>query len=106
MLTGRQPRRRQDVVWVYPLLEDAMAEVLFQDVETYISLRQNIFAQFITTRLMIDLCLVAERRMRSRVVNWWWEKYRMDLEGMQTTALEVKQVEGEEETDRMDTEKY
>ena len=33
-LTGRQPRRGRDGVWVYPLLEDAMEEVGLKEVNT------------------------------------------------------------------------
>ena len=33
-LMGRQPWRGRDGVWVYPPLEDAMAEAGLQDVET------------------------------------------------------------------------
>ena len=40
-LMGRQLWRGQDGVWVYLPLEDAMAEDGFQEVDTYIYLRQN-----------------------------------------------------------------
>ena len=40
-LKGRQPQRRKDGVWVYPPLEDAMAEAGLQEVEAYIYCRQN-----------------------------------------------------------------
>ena len=33
-LTGRQPQRGRNGVWVCPLLEDAMAEAEFQEVDT------------------------------------------------------------------------
>ena len=36
-LTGSKPQRGRDGVWVYPPLEDAMAEAVFQEVETYVS---------------------------------------------------------------------
>ena len=38
-LTGRQPRQGSDGMWIYPFLEDAMAEAVLQEVETYISHR-------------------------------------------------------------------
>ena len=40
-LMGRQPRRVRDGVWIYPPLEDAMAEAEMYEVETYISRHQN-----------------------------------------------------------------
>ena len=36
-LKGRQSCRELDGWWVYPLLEDAMAEAGLQEVETYVS---------------------------------------------------------------------
>ena len=49
-LTGRQPRRGRYGKWKYPLLEDTMAETRLQEVETYISRRQNTVAQFTSKR--------------------------------------------------------
>ena len=43
-LKGRQPRRVQDCGWVYPSLEDVMAEAGFQEVDTYVSCLQNTVA--------------------------------------------------------------
>ena len=40
-------------MWTSLLLEDAMAEAALQEVETYVSCRQNTVAQFIATRLII-----------------------------------------------------
>ena len=57
-LTGRQPWRVRDELWLYPLLEYAMAEAGFQEVETYVSCHQNTVAHFIATRPIMDLCLV------------------------------------------------
>ena len=53
-------------------MEDVMAEAGFQEVETYVSCRQNMFAQFIATSPIIDLFLVVERRTVSRVAKRWW----------------------------------
>ena len=59
-LTGRQPWRGRDGVWIYPPLEDAMAEAGLQEVDTYVSRCQNTVAQFIATRPIRNLCLAAE----------------------------------------------
>ena len=45
-LTGWQPQKRQDGVWIYPPLEDVMSEAGLQGVETYVSGRQNTVAQY------------------------------------------------------------
>ena len=93
-LTGRQPRRVWDSVWVYPLLEYAMAGVGLLEVETYVSRRQNSVAQFIAARTIRDLCLEAERRLGSRLSKRWWEKDGLELEGIQTVYQEVERKEG------------
>ena len=56
-ITGKQPRQVRDGVWLYPLLEDAMAEAGLQEVETYVSRLQNTVTQFIATRPIMNLCL-------------------------------------------------
>ena len=61
-LTGRQPQRGRDGGWVYPPLEEAMAEEGLQEVEIYVSRRQNTAAQFIATRPIMYLFLAAARR--------------------------------------------
>ena len=71
-LVGGQPQRGRESVWVYPPLESAMAEAGLQEVETYVSRRQNIVAQFVAARTIMKLFLVVERSSGSRVTNWWW----------------------------------
>ena len=66
-LTGRQPWRGKDGVWVYPLPKDATEEAGFQEVETYVSLLHNTSAQFIAARTSMDLFLAEDQRPGSRV---------------------------------------
>ena len=80
-----------------------MAEAGLQEVETYVSRRQNTVAQYIATRLIMDLCLAAKRRPGPRVAMWWWKQEGMDLEGMRTVAREAERTDGEKETDSTDT---
>ena len=40
-LTGRQPIRQADVNWYYPALATTMEEAGLEEVETYVTLRQN-----------------------------------------------------------------
>ena len=56
---------------IYPLMEDEMTEAVVQEVETYVSRLQNTVAQCITTRPIMDLCMVAERRQGPRISNQW-----------------------------------
>ena len=74
-----------------------MEELGLQEVETYISHRQNTVLQYIATGPIMDLCLAAERRPGSRVAKRWWEQEGLDLDGMQMEAREVEQEEGGEE---------
>ena len=85
-LTGRQPWRVRVGRWVYPLLTEAMYKVELQEVETYISRHQNIVSQFNATRPIMDLCLVAERRLGSQVSKRWWEQEVLEWEGMWTAV--------------------
>ena len=36
-LTGRQPWRGRNGIWVYPPLEEAMVELVLQEVDIYVS---------------------------------------------------------------------
>ena len=81
-----------------------MVEEGFKEVETYVSRHQNIVAQFIVTRPIMDLCMTAKRRLGSRVKNIWWEKYLLDVEGMGSADWEAEWKEGEEDMDWKDTE--
>ena len=81
-------------MWVYPPLEDVMAEAGLQEVDAYVYRRQNTVAQFIATRPIMDLCLAVEHRTGSRVAKQWWEQDSLDLEGMRTEAWGAEWAEG------------
>ena len=102
-MTGRQPQKGRDGGWVYPPLEDAIAEEGLHEVEAYVSRRQNTVEQYISTMPIMDLCLAAKRRPGTRVEMWWWEQKGLDLEGMWTAAREAEGTEGEEDTDGTET---
>ena len=93
-MMGRQSWIGQDIGWVHTPLEDAMAEEGLLEMETYVSPHQNAFAQFIVTSPIMDLCLAPEGRQGSRVANWWWEQYGLDLEGMWPAYWEAEWIEG------------
>ena len=54
-MTGQQPRRGRDGGWLYPPMEEAMAEAGLQEVETYVSCHQNTVTQFVATRPIMDV---------------------------------------------------
>ena len=61
-----------DGSWSYPPLNTDMEEAVLEEVDTYFDRHQNIITQFISTRLVMDLCLEAERRPWTQVSQWWW----------------------------------
>ena len=71
-ITGRQPWRRKDGSWVYPLLAGVMKETGMVGIRTSILQRQNMVAQFIATRPILDLCGQATRQPGARLYQQWW----------------------------------
>ena len=80
-------------MWVYPHLDYAMAEVGLQEVDNYVSVCHITVAQIIATRPIMELCLAADRRPGPRISNRWWEKDKVDVEGMRTAAQEADRTE-------------
>ena len=80
-----------------------MAEAVLQEVETYVSCRQNTVVKYIATRVIVDLCLEANQRTGPRVEMRWWEQEGLDLEGTRTVAHKAEQTESGEDTDGTDT---
>ena len=70
-LIGRQHWIGRDGTWIYPPLEDAMAEAGLQEVETYAYFLHYTFVQFIDTRTIMDLYLAADWRPGPRISNRW-----------------------------------
>ena len=73
-----QPRRVIDGMWVYPLLaeamDEAMAEALLKEVETYIPCCNNTVVQYIATRPIMYLCMWAESCPGTRLSKRWWDQ--------------------------------
>ena len=67
-----------------------MVEVVVQEVETYVSRRQNTVAHYIATRPIAELCLAAKQRPGQRVETRWWDQEGLDLEGMRTASQEAE----------------
>ena len=70
-LAGMQPQLDLVGWWEYPSLEAAMAAAGLEEVETYILSCQNTISQYIATRLIMELCLEAERRPVAQVAQIW-----------------------------------
>ena len=57
--------------------------------EEYIWKRQNMVAQYIAARSLLDLCEATERTPGARVGMRWWEQLGIDLEGSRDTTAVV-----------------
>ena len=56
-----------------------MAEAGFKGIGTYVTRRQNMVAQYIATRPILDLCERSAQRPGERVYRRWWEQDGLDL---------------------------
>ena len=70
-LTGRKLRRRGEGRWKYPPLAAAMEEAGFGEIGVYITRRQNMVAQYISTQKILDLYEGSVRRPGDWV-SWRW----------------------------------
>ena len=70
-LTGRQARRGRNGGWYYPSLAGVMKEAGIVWIRTSILRRQNMVAQFIAMRPILDLCKNAQIRPGARVTRQW-----------------------------------
>ena len=50
----------------------------------------------------MDLFMMVERRLGSRVDKRWWEQDGLELDGMWVEAWDAERTEGEEEMERTD----
>ena len=73
-ITGRQPRRGRDGNWFYPSLMGSMKEAGFTDVRMSITRSQNMVAQYIATRPLLELCEGAKQQGGARVTMRWWDQ--------------------------------
>ena len=85
-LTGRQARLGRNGGCYYPSLAGEMKEAGIVRIRTSILRRQNMVAQFIATRLILDLCKKAKRRPGARVPRRWWEQTGINWKGAREKA--------------------
>ena len=99
-ITGENPRQRTDGIWDYPPLAEALGEAGLGGIRKSVTRRQNMVAQYIATRPILDLCEQATQRLVARVSRRWWEKYGIDLEGAKKRVTEtttISEPDSEEE---------
>ena len=70
-----------------------MKEAGILRIRTSILQKQNIFAQFIATWLLLDLCEKANRQPGARIARRWWEQTGVDWKGARERAEAVEAVE-------------
>ena len=95
-LTGRQPQMEKDGDWHYPSLEGAMKETGLTNIRTSIMRRQNTVAQYIATRLLLDLCEEARSREGAKVPLSWWDQAGIDWEKAKAKGVETGRTDGTE----------
>ena len=69
-----------------------MGEAGFEEIRHSVTRRQNMVAQYIATRPILDLCEKATRQPGARVSWWWWGKAGIDLEVSKKRAWEAATV--------------
>ena len=106
-ITGKQPQRGGGGKWTYPPLKEAMLEAGFEGIRKAVTRRQNMVAQYIATRPILDFCERATQRVEARVSRRWWDQEGMDLKAAKEQASEAlatdleseSEVESEEEVE-------
>ena len=69
-----------------------MEESGFEGIRKSVTRRQNMVAQYIATRPILDLCERSTRRLGSRVSLRWWDQDGIDLEEANKRAAEAVTV--------------
>ena len=70
-IMGRHMKRWVDGSWYYPHLETAMEEAGFEEMRAYALKRQNMVAQYILMRPILDLCEETVRMFGAWVARIW-----------------------------------
>ena len=92
-MAGMVPKHQWYGTWVYPPIGVALAMMVLEEIEVYISPRQNIVAQYIATRPIMELCLAAERKPGMRLSRQWWEYPALDILGIRAGRASVEEGE-------------
>ena len=89
-----------DGIREYPPLEGALQAEGLETTETYISRRQNMVAQYIATRYILNLCLEAERRAVLRVPTQWQKQAGLEFKVLGEAGGDDGERNDERERDR------
>ena len=73
------PEQQRDGAWLYPPIGAELETMEIDDIGVYISIRQNMFAQYIETRHIMDLFLVEEQRLLIRLLRRRREHPDLDI---------------------------
>ena len=71
LITGKQQRQLANRGWFYPPLEDEINEEGLKTINDYNDCHENKSDQYIATRMILELCLAAERSPGAWVTKWW-----------------------------------
>ena len=96
-MTGNIPQRTTDGTWRYTLAAAAREAAGFLTMVEYIRRRQNMVAQYIATRSLLDLCEGPERAPGAQVWMRCWEHDKIYLAVVREVAATVEEEEEGEE---------
>ena len=65
--------------WIYSHLDEAITTVGTEEVETNILHLWNTVSQYISTWLILELCLTTDKRTGAQVMMIWLEQAGLDL---------------------------
>ena len=90
------PKCQHYGTWVYPPIRAVLETVGLDDIVLYIARRKNMFAHYIATLAIMDLCLAAEREPVMLLSRWWSEQTALDTLGIRAgrAAEEVRGGQG------------
>ena len=94
-ISGMFPKRQRDGKRVYTPIMAALGMVGLEKIVVYIELLQNMVVQYIATRLIMDLCLAADRNPGLHLSRQWWDQPALDILGIRAGQ---ETSEGGEET--------
>ena len=107
-MAGMVPKYQRDGTWVYLPIRVALEMVGLEDTGVYIARRQNMAAQYIAARPIMELCLEVDQKPEMRLSRRWRENptlYIMGIRAGQASAEEggeemgVEELEAEGEED-------
>ena len=81
-MEGMAPKNQQDGTRVYTPIGAALAMVGLEEISVYIAYCQNRVAQYIDTRLIMGLCLAADKKLGIRPSRRWWKQSNLDILGL------------------------